>query len=192
VPHPGTLVVDAQRKVTARHFEERYQERNTAGSILVRQGGGSSAQPTARNAQIALSAFVSDDTVAPGSRITLAFDVTPGRRMHVYAPGASNYQVIAVEIDPHPLVTVHDTRYPPSETYHFKPLNETVPVYQKPFRLTRDVTISATREAQQTLRETPAITLNGRVQYQACDDRICFAPASIPVKFDLTVRGLER
>lgn len=193
VPHPGTFVIDARRKVTARHFEDRYQERNTAASIVVRGGGaGSGPAMTARNAQIALNAFASDETVAPGSRITLAFEVTPGRRIHVYAPGASNYQIVGVEIDPQPVLTIHDLQYPPSETYHFKPLNETVPVYQKPFRLTRDVTIAATREAQQALRDMPTITLTGKLQYQACDDRICFAPASIPVKFELKVKPLER
>ena len=40
---------------------------------------------------------------------------------------------------------------PPSEIYHFKPLDERVEVYQKPFRLVQDVTILATPEAQKLL-----------------------------------------
>ena len=37
VPYPGTFVVDAKRSVTSRYFEERYQERNTSASIIVRK-----------------------------------------------------------------------------------------------------------------------------------------------------------
>jgi hypothetical protein len=190
VPWPGTLMLDAQRRVTTRFFEERYQERNTAASILVRQGGnGVGPSMTAANLHLAVKASVSDDTVAPGSRVTLAFDITPGRRMHVYAPGA-DYQVIAVTLDPQPVMSAHDTIYPPSEIYFFEPLNEKVPVYQKPFRLTQDVTIAATREAQQALQGMQTLTLTGTLEYQACDDKVCFKPNAIPFKFELAVKGL--
>lgn len=192
VPHPGTFMLDARRVVTARFFEEAYQERSTAASILVRQGtGGAGPSLTAANQHIAVKASVSDAEVAPGSRVTLAFDVTPGRRMHVYAPGAE-YQVIAVTLEPQTVVLPRETVYPPSEIYHFVPLDERVPVYMTPFRLTRDVTIAATREAQAALRGMDTLTLTGKLEYQACDDRICFKPNAIPFKFELKVKPLER
>ena len=192
VPWPGTLMLDAGRRVTSRFFEERYQERNTAASILVRKGaGGAGPTITAANPHIAVNASASDEAVAPGSRVTLAFDITPGRRIHVYAPGA-DYQVIAIRVDPQTVLTAHDTIYPPSETYYFEPLDEEVPVYQKPFRLTQDVTISATREAQETLRGMKTLTLTGKLEYQACDDKVCFKPNAVPFKFELNVKGLER
>lgn len=192
VPHPGTFMLDANRTVTARFFEEAYQERSTAASILVRQGaGGAGPSLTAANQHIAVKAAVSDAQVAPGSRVTLSFDVTPGRRIHVYAPGA-DYQVIAVTLEPQPLVVEHDTVYPPSEIYHFVPLDERVPVYMQPFRLTRDVTIAATKEAQQALRGMETLTLTGKLEYQACDDKICFRPNAIPFKFELKIRPLDR
>lgn len=193
VPWPGTFVLDRTRTVRARYFEERYQERNTASSILVRQGGtGRGPSLTAANPHITVTAAVSDRTVAPGERITLAFDITPRDRIHVYAPGAS-YQVVAIALDPQAVVVPHETVYPASEIYHFEPLNERVPVYQKPFRLTRDVTIAATREAQEALRNlrTP-LTLTGKLEYQACDDKVCFQPAAIPFAFALEVKPIER
>ena len=192
VPHPGTFVLDPRRVVTARFFEEVYQERSTAASIVVRQGGsGAGPSLTAANQHLSVKATVSDGDVAPGSRVTLAFDVTPGRRMHVYAPGA-DYQVIGVTLDPNPLLAPHDTVYPASEIYHFVPLDERVPVYMKPFRLTRDVTVAATKEAQQALRGMTTLTLSGKLEYQACDDRICFKPNAVPFKFELTVKPLDR
>jgi hypothetical protein len=143
---------------------------------------------TVANLHMAVKASVSEAVVAPGSRVTLAFDITPGRRMHVYAPGA-DYQVIAVKLDPQPVLLPHETVYPASEIYFFEPLNEKVPVYQKPFRLTRDVTIAATREAQQALRGMKVLTLTGKLEYQACDDKVCFKPTAIPFKFEVKVKA---
>jgi hypothetical protein len=192
VPWPGTFMLDAQRRVTSRFFEERYQERNTAASIVVRQGGeGAGPAMTMANPHVAVKASVSDGVVAPGSRVTLAFDITPGRRIHVYAPGA-DYQVVAVKLDPQPVLSAHDAVYPESEIYFFEPLNEKVPVYQKPFRLTQDVTVAATRDAQEALRKMETLTLTGTLEYQACDDKVCFKPNAIPFKFELKVKGLDR
>ena len=193
VPHPGTFMLDASRRVTSRFFEERYQERNTAASIVLREGGVATGPTvTAANRHLTVTASASDTQVAPGSRITLVFDVTPAARIHVYAPGDHSYQVIVPRIESQPVLMVHDTRYPPSETFHFEPLNETVPVYQKPFRLTRDVTIAASREAQQALREIKALRLAGTLEYQACDDKLCFPPAAIPFTLELQVKTLDR
>ena len=146
---------------------------------------------TAANQHISLNADVSDAVVSPGSRITLAFDIAPRRRIHVYAPGAG-YQVIDIKVDPQPVLAAHPTVYPPSETYHFVPLDEKVPVYMKPFRLTRDVTVSATREARQALRGVNTLMLTGTLEYQACDDKVCFRPTAVPFKFELKVKPPDR
>ena len=50
--------------------------------------------------------------------------------MHLYAPGKHDYQVVQLTLDPQPWLRVHETRYPPSEIYHFKPLDERVEVYR--------------------------------------------------------------
>ena len=193
VPHPGTFMLDASRRVTSRFLEERYQERNTAASIVVRQGGiASGPAATVRNPHMTVTASASDAQVAPGSRITLAFDVIPARNIHVYAPGKHTYEVITPQVDAGLWLSVHETRYPASETYYFAPLSETVSVYQKPFRLTRDVTVGASREAQQALREQKALTVTGKLQYQACDDKLCFSPTAIPFALELQLKPLDR
>ena len=125
--------------------------------------------------------------VKAGDTISLTFDITPKRNMHVYAPGKHDYQVIAVKIDPQPWLKVAPTTYPPSEIYYFKELDERVETYGKPFKLVQDMTILNTAAAKKALAASP-ITLTGRLEYQACDDRVCYAPARIPVTFDLTVK----
>ena len=47
-------------------------------------------------------------------------------------------------------------RYPPSEIYNFVPLNERVPVYQKPFTLLMDVAGSDGRGTQRLRRQERA------------------------------------
>lgn len=126
--------------------------------------------------------------VAPGDKVSIAFDVTPKRNMHVYAPGKHDYQVIAVKIDPQPWLKVQPTSYPPSEIYHFKELDEKVETYGKPFKLVQDLTILDTPEARKALAAASPVKVSGRLEYQACDDRVCYAPARIPVSFALTVK----
>jgi hypothetical protein len=112
--------------------------------------------------------------------------------MHVYAPGKHDYQVVQLALDPQPWLRIHDTRYPAPETYHFKPLDERVEVYQRSFRLTRDVTLLATPEAQKELGALTSVILTGALEYQACDDTICFNPARVPISFRLTLKPLDR
>jgi hypothetical protein len=193
VPHPGTFIVDRKGVVSARFFEDAYQERYTAATILAAQGVAPSGAPvTARTNHLTLNASITDTTVAPGSRVSIVAQVTPRPTMHVYAPGRHSYQVVQLAIDPQPWLRAHDTVYPASEIYHFVPLDERVEVYVKPFRLTRDVTILATQEIQKQLAGLSSLTISGALEYQACDDRICYNPARVPVSFTVTVRPVDR
>ena len=188
---PGTFVIDRQRRVTSRFFEEVYIERNTASSIMLKLGGGGSVSGTqVSTAHLDATAYSSDAAIAPGNRITLAIDVTPRARMHVYAPGASGYRVVSFDLEPQPFVRALPTTYPPSQMYVFKPLNERVPVFQKRFTLLKEVVIEGNPQAQAALRGKTSLTLTGSLEYQACDDKVCFNPVSLPLSWTLTLRSL--
>jgi hypothetical protein len=194
VPYPGTFVLDRSGRVTARYFEAAYQERNTVGSILARQGeatpGGAAA--TVRTSHLTVQAAASDSAVAPGTRFSLSIEVTPRRGMHVYAPGKHDYQVIRFTPDTRPWLRAHPIQYPPSEIYHFVPLDERVETYLKPFTLVQDLTVLATPEARKALAGQQSITVSGTLEYQACDDKICYAPAKVPLSFTLDLKDLDR
>lgn len=193
VPFPGTFIVDRDGVVQSRHFESAYQERNTVASILVARGAAAAgARVSAETKHLSVSAAVSDDAVAPGERVSLVFDVSPRPGMHVYAPGGHSYQVVRVTIEPQAWLRVHEVQYPRSEIYHFKPLDERVEVYQRPFRLVQELTVLATPEAQKWLAAQQAVTLTGRLEYQACDDKVCYTPQVIPVSWTLAVKPLDR
>jgi hypothetical protein len=136
---------------------------------------------------LTVNTSISDAAAVAGKTLSVTFDITPKRNMHVYAPGKHDYQVIAVKIDPQPWMKVAPTTYPPSEIYHFKELDEKVETYGKPFKLVQDVTVLATPAAKKALAATP-LKLTGRLEYQACDDKVCYAPAKIPVSFELTAK----
>jgi len=68
----------------------------------------------------------------------------------------------------------------------FKELGEKVETYGKPFTLVQDVTVLSTAAAKKAL--AAPVKLTGKLEYQACDDKVCYAPAKIPVSFDLTVK----
>jgi len=97
-----------------------------------------------------------------------------------------------VSIEPQPFVQLQPLKYPPSGIYFFKPLNERVPVYQKAFRLVQEVLIEGTPQAQAALQGKDSLTIAGNVEYQACDDKVCFNPTSVPVTWTLTLRALIR
>jgi peroxiredoxin len=194
IAFPGTFMLDRQGRVTSRFFEDFYIDRNTVSSVMLRLGAGTApvAATKVSTGQIDLTTFPSDAAVAPGNRFSLAFDVSPHAGIHVYAPGASGYRPITVMIAPQPFVQLQPLQYPQSEIYVFKPLNERVPVYQKPFRLVQEVLLEGTPQAQLALQGKESLTLAGSVEYQACDDKLCFNPTSVPVTWTLTLRPLVR
>jgi hypothetical protein len=183
IAFPGTFMLDRQGRVTSRFFEDYYWERNTVSNILVRlDAGGPPVQATqASTEHLELRAYPSDPSVALGSRFSLVVDVTPKRNMHVYAPGATSYRVITLNVTPPPYVRTMPPRYPASEIYHFVPLNERVPVYQKPFTLRMEVVPEATAEARKALTGQQELVITGTLDYQACDDKLCYAPVSLPL-----------
>ena len=192
-PFPGTYIIDKQGVVTSRFFEEAYQERDTVSSILVRLGQHVGVHATKIDgAHVTVTSYATDEVAAQGTHLSLVLDVTPSPRVHVYAPGARDYKPVAISVEPQPGLLVKAPLYPKSEDYFFKPLNEHVPVYQRPFRIVQDVTLDPSRDGTTALKDVTSLTIKGRFEYQACDDRVCFAPQSVPLAWTIAVKPLDR
>ena len=190
IAYPGTFMLDRDGTVTSRHFEVSYIERNTVAQVQVALNGsdGSVTGTRVTTDHLDVTTYSSDDAVAPGNRFALVFEVRPRPGMHVYAPGAESYRVISFTIEPHDLVRTLPVAYSESEVYHFEPLDERVPVYQRPFTLVQEVVLAGNMAAQQQMRGSETITINGTLDYQACDDEICFNPVSLPVSWTVSLR----
>jgi len=191
---PGTFVLDRQGRVTSRFFEDFYFERNTTSSLMLKLGAGTVpvAATKVSTAHLDMTTYASDPAVAPGNRFTLAMSVVPKPGIHVYAPGASTYRFVTLTLAAQPFVRILPIRYPAPATYFFAPLNERVPVYEKPFTLLQEVVLEGTPQAQAALKGKDSITLTGTFDYQACDDKICFNPASVPLSWSLALRPILR
>ncbi len=105
----------------------------------------------------------------------LVLSVQPHPGMHVYAPGAKGYNVVSLTFASTPGVTPGVVRFPKPEDYYFAPTKEHVPVYQQTFDISTSVTVPATTN-----------TVEAILSYQACDDRLCYAPQTLPVSFTLS------
>lgn len=137
---------------------------------------------------LTVASSISRATAAPGARLTVTVAVTPRRTMHVYAPGKHDYQVVQLALDPQPWARIEATKYPAPQKYYFAPLDETVEVYSNAFTLTRELTVLDTPEARKALAGKSSVTVSGRLEYQACDDKVCYSPGKVPVRF---VVGIE-
>jgi AhpC/TSA family/Disulphide bond corrector protein DsbC len=192
-PFPGTFLVDRHGIVTSRVFEPIYQERSTISSILVRLGRQVDAPATkVTGAHLDLTSYATDQVAALGTHFSLVLDVRPAPGVHVYAPGASAYRTARLALNAQPGVVVRAAQFPRSEDYFFKPLNEHVPVYQRPFRIVQDVMLDPSRDGAAALKDVTALTMTGTFDYQACDDTVCFAPQSIPLSWTIGVKPLDR
>ena len=193
IPFPGTFFVDRDGIVTSRVFETAYQERDTISSLIVRLGGQLDATATKISApHLDLTTFTTDQTVAPGTHFSIVLDVTPRRGVHVYAPGVTGYRPVALTIAPQPGVAVRDAQFPKPVDYYFKPLDEHVNVYERPFRIVQDVAIDASREAEAMLKDRATLTIQATLDYQACDDKVCFNPQSVPMSWTVALKPLDR
>ena len=121
-------------------------------------------------------------TPTPGATLTLWVDVTPKPGLRVYAAGARDFTPVALVMTPHAAVTPRAPHYPPSVLDPDSGSPQPVPVYRGVFRITQPVTVS------RTAVPGTAITLAAALNYQACDDRLCYPATSIPVLWPVTIR----
>jgi DsbC/DsbD-like thiol-disulfide interchange protein len=194
IPFPGIFILDAQGRVKERFFEQVYQERSTSSSIAIRLGErGDRAGARKSTLHLEVTTFASDEVVAPGNRFSVVLDVAPRKGMHVYAPPQANYKPVAIAIKEQSGLTAHAVQFPAAEEYFFKPLKERVQVYQKPFRLVQDLTLSASRDIQAKAAAPDAtLQVEGTLVYQACDEEVCYLPESVPLAWTIRLKPLLR
>lgn len=193
IPFPGTFILDRNGVVTSRFFEQAYQERATVGSMLARLGNNIDVQATTvKSPQIEVTSYTTDTVVAPGTHFSVVLDVKPAAGVHVYAPGVVGYKPIALTLQAAPGLLLRDAQYPRAETYNFKPLNEQVQVYQRPFRIVQDVTIDPSPQGATALKDATTLTIQATLNYQACNDTVCFSPQTVPLSWTVNLRQLDR
>lgn len=187
IPHPGTYILDTKGVVVQKYFEDDYTQRFTASDILAKEFGaaGSAAHSSIEAKHVRLSASAGIDVVHAGQRIALTLDVDLPGGVHVYAPGVQGYIPIELAISESSAIAVHPAIYPPSETIHLEVIKETVPAYTGHIRILGEITIAKNAKPGE-------LVVEGAFRYQACNEKICFIPETVPLKWILQVEALDR
>lgn len=134
-----------------------------------------------RHATVVSSASAS--SVARGATVTLWADVTPKPGIHIYAEGAKEFSPVALTLVKLPDVTAAAPKYPsPTAPVSLKATAIDAPAYYTTFRIAQTITIATTAKAGEM------IAVQGSVNYQACDDRLCYPVTSEPVSWTVTVK----
>ncbi len=194
IPYPGIYVVNAKGIVTAKYFEDDYKERDTAAVILMKTFGLEPDQrPTSINAKhLQLGASTSDAEASMGQHVALILNVKLADRVHVYAPGVQGYIPIDWELAPSAAIKAGPAKYPASKILRLEAIQESVPVYEGEFRVVRDVTIGNDAAVKPMLGAQGDLTIDGTFRYQACDDRKCFLPETVPLRWTVHFQSLDR
>jgi len=145
-------------------------------------------QQPARPTLLQVASHVSAERVAVGDRFSVTLDLAPAPRMHVYAPTVVNYKPIVLTVRPQPGLIVRSVSYPPAEKYFYAPLKETVDVYQKPFQVVQQLALDGSPAGRAALKGVSTITVQGTLNYQACDDKICYPPRTVPMTWTVAIK----
>jgi hypothetical protein len=194
IPNPGTYVVNAKGTVVAKYFVDTIRERVSASDVLVRQFGAvaDAASGSVQTDHLRLAKAASVAVARPGHHIVLSLDLDLKPNMHVYAPGVEGYTPIDWKLEEGPAAKALPFEYPASRKLHLKAIGETVPVYRGRVRITREITFGQEDAVRPLVSSTGELVLKGSLRYQACDDRKCYLPETVPLEWRFHFEGLDR
>jgi hypothetical protein len=194
IPNPGTYVLNERGVVVAKYFEDDYRVRDTAESILLRQFGvmGANAGEGIAGKHIRIVVSGGDAAVRPNQRVTLAVEGQLAPRVHVYAPGVSGYIPVSLKLAPSAGFQAEPVVFPAAKTMRLEAIHETVPVYEGQFRLMETITLEGPKELEPLLDARRNLTIEGEFRYQACDDKECFVPETLRLKWTIPVLPFDR
>ncbi len=194
IPYPGTYVLDANGRVVAKYFEDDMRERISASAILAGRFGEpvASASATVAAKHTALTTAASTPIAMPGHRILLSLDIDLSAHMHVYAPGVAGYIPVEWNIDPAGGTKLQPVQFPAPEKLYLKAIKETALIYRRKVRLTREITFGQEATLKPLVDANGELVLKGAFRYQACDDRVCYPPETVPVEWRFQFQGMER
>jgi len=192
---PGYFFIDSQGIIREKFFDAKYRERLSGNSVIAKLFPelGEEVTGTVEAPHLRVAVQQSDSVAIPGSRITVTAEVRLPPDVHVYAPGTKGYKPVSLAIDSLPELELKPPVYPKAEVLYMPAIKERVPVFQGTFRIRQDVKVSSAAEFSSSLGpDGKTLTIAGKLNYQACDSKVCFLPASVPVQWQLQVLPLDR
>ncbi len=192
---PGYFFIDTKGVIREKFFEAKYRERLSGNNVISKLFPelGEEVTNTVEAPHLQLAVEQSDRTGVPGSRVTLTAEVRLPRDVHVYAPGTQGYKSINLVIDPTPEMELRPAIYPRARVLYMPAIKERVPVFEGTFRIRQDLKVSSAAAFINSLgTDGKTFRITGKLEYQACDSKICFLPTSVPVQWQLQVLPPDR
>ena len=156
------------------------------GIVLVLGSGpnaraqGLLAKPGVQHASVVATATPA--TATAGAVVTLLADVTPSPSIHIYADGAKDFTPVSLVLTPNAGITAGRPKYPKPDAAAAPGSADAVPAYKQTFRIAVPVTVKSTANTGDV------VSIAGAVNYQACDDRLCYPVTAAPVAWTVTVK----
>jgi len=192
---PGYFFIDTEGTIREKFFEAKYRERMTGNGVLAKLFPelGEEVSDTVDAPHLQLAVGQSDRIGVPGNLVVLTAEVKLPPDVHVYAPGTQGYKPIRLVIDPLPDYEIRQAAYPQAKILFLPAIKEKVPVFEGTFRIRQELKINSTASFSGALAaDGKPVAIYGKLEYQACDSKICFLPASVPVAWTLQVVPLDR
>jgi DsbC/DsbD-like thiol-disulfide interchange protein len=122
--------------------------------------------------------------VKPGAGTRIAIQVTVKPGYHVQANPVENPDLIPItlKLDAAGSVSVGDPVYPAAKRMRLPGDSQDLVVYDGTFAIFLPVKVGRDAVGGET------VTLRGTLRYQACDDRHCLFPVTLPVALVVTIR----
>ena len=195
-PYPGYYLLDEEGVVTGKFFNKENNDRFMSANILVRQFGAKvgERQGEAKSKHLTLEWSATNTTLRPGQRSALVLHVKLKPGMHLYAPGDHEYISVDWPMEAPAGTEILEVKYPQAEMVNLPVIKQTVPVYEGSLELVRDIHLLGGSLLPDSLEGQDSLEIQGEFKYQACDDKACYLPATIPLKwtFTLAPHDLER
>jgi AhpC/TSA family/Disulphide bond corrector protein DsbC len=191
---PGYFFIDTNGIIREKFFDPKYRERLTGNSLIAKLFPelGQEVTQVLAAPHLQLRLEQSDRSGVPGTRITLIVEVRLPPDMHLYAPGTQGYQPTTLVLDPIPGLELKPLVYPASKILYLPAIKERVPIFEGTFWISQDVKVSSAGLGSSLAKDGTTFTINGKLEYQACDKTTCYLPTSIPVNWQLQVFPLDR
>ena len=192
---PGYFFIDPEGMIREKFFEAKYRERLTGNTVLSKLFPelGEEVSDTVEAPHLQFSVGQSDRVAVPGNLVTLTAEVRLPPDVHVYAPGTKGYKTVKLVIDPLPDFEIRQASYPSAKILYLPAIKERVPVFEGAFRIRQELKVNSMAEFSGALgADGKKVTVKGSLEYQACDSKICFLPATVPVEWQFQILPLDR
>ena len=120
---------------------------------------------------------------AGGAVLKLQATLLPGWHVNSHKPSEDYLIATVARLEPIAGVTFGEAHYPAGIQKKFGFSEAPLSVYEKTFAIEVPILWDASR---------PPAAISGKLEYQACDSKICFIPTSVPVRWQLQVLPLDR